>query len=54
MKKIEQIPTAIRLKIESFEKEAGDLGIYNLNEFYLTKEFKSKHEIREREIICKL
>ncbi len=54
MKKIEEVPTCIKLKLESFEREANELGIYNLNEFYLTNEFKAKHEIREKDIYCKL
>jgi hypothetical protein len=54
MKKIEEIPTCIRLKLDTFEREANDLGIYNLNEFYTTREFRAKHEVKEKEIFCKL
>jgi hypothetical protein len=40
--------------MEKFEKEAQDLGIYNLNDFYDSDVFKAKHKIVERTIICEL
>jgi hypothetical protein len=54
MNKIEEIPKTITLKIDTFEKEAQNLGIYNFNEFYESEAFKAKHKIDEKKILCHL
>ena len=39
---------------DMFEKEAGDLGIHNVEDFYKTEQFKAKNRIEGKDIICKL
>ena len=53
-KKIEEIPKQISIKMESFEKEAQDLGIHAFEEFYDSKPFKNKHRVVDKNIICDL
>ena len=47
------VPTEIKVGKDAFEKEASDLGIHNVEEFYKTEQFKAKHTIEGKDIICK-
>jgi hypothetical protein len=46
------LPTLDLIKIH--EREANELGIYNLDDFYIMNEFRAKNEIKDKEIFCKL
>jgi hypothetical protein len=44
----------IRIAKDIFEKEASDLGIHNLDDFYQSEYFMKKHKIEGKEIICQI
>jgi hypothetical protein len=48
------MPRTITVKMENFEREAHELGIYNLNDFYDSEAFKAKHSMVEKTIVCEL
>jgi len=53
-KQLDEIPTEISFKLESFEKEAHELGIHDFTDFYESKLFKSKYRIVDKQIVCDL
>jgi hypothetical protein len=53
-KKSEEIPREVSVKVSLFEKEAQDLGIHSVSDFYESKLFKAKHRIFDNNIICDL
>lgn len=52
--KIDTITDHISIRVDAFEKEASELGITTLNDFYDSKVFKAKHKIVDKNIICNL
>lgn len=53
-KKFDYVPNQIVIKKELFEREASELGIHVLNDFYESNLFKAKHRIEDKKIICDL
>ena len=51
---ITDITNEVKINKDIFEREAGDLGIKEFDDFYKTKQFKNKHKIVDNEIICQL
>ena len=51
---ITDITNEVKINKDIFEREAGDLGIKEFDDFYKTKQFKNKHKIIDNEIICQL
>ena len=52
--KLENIPDEIVINKESFEKEAIEIGLSHLEEFYKSDEFKNKNKLENGKIICKI
>ena len=52
--KLENIPDEIIVNKESFEKEAVEMGLSHLDDFYNSAEFKNKNRLEENKIICKI
>ena len=52
--KLENIPDEIVINKESFEKEAVEIGLSHLEEFYNSAEFKNKNKLENGKIICKI
>lgn len=44
------MPKEIEIKIDSFEKEGKELGVYHFTEFYESKLFKARHRIVDKSI----
>ena len=44
----------IRISKDIFEKEASDLGIHNLDDFYQSDTFTKKNRIEGKEILCQI
>ena len=53
-KKFNEDSRTIQIKQEAFEREAQDLGIFNVNEFYNSNIFRQKNRIFEKNILCDL
>jgi len=53
-KKIEFVPQQIEIKKDLFEREASELGIYVLKDFYESNLFKAKHRLEDKKIICEI
>ena len=51
---MENIPDEIVINKESFEKEAVEIGLSHLEEFYNSAEFKNKNKLENGKIICKI
>jgi len=52
--KLDSIPDEVIINKESFEKEAVEMGLSHLEDFYNSVEFKNKNKIEENKIICKI
>ena len=52
--KLENIPNEVIINKESFEKEAIEVGISHLEDFYNCAEFKNKNKVDEGKIICQI
>ena len=52
--KLENIPDEVMVYKESFEKEAVEMGLSHLDDFYNSAEFKNKNRLEENKIICKI
>ena len=52
--KLENIPDEIVINKDSFEKEAIEVGISHLDDFYNSDEFKNKNKLDNGKIICKI
>ena len=52
--KLENIPDEIVINKESFEKEAVEIGLSHLEEFYNSPEFKNKNKLDNGKIVCKI
>ena len=52
--KLETIPDEVIINKESFEKEAVEMGLSNIQDFYNSVEFKNKNRMEENKIICKI
>jgi DNA replication licensing factor MCM2 len=49
-----EVVNEIRISKDIFEKEASDLGIHNLDDFYQSDTFTKKNKIESKEIICQI
>ena len=52
--KLDSIPDEVIINKESFEKEAIEVGISHLDDFYNSAEFKNKNKLDNGKIICKI
>ena len=52
--KLENIPDEVKVNKDSFEKEAIEMGLSHLEDFYNSIEFKNKNKLEENIIICKI
>ena len=52
--KLENIPDEVKVNKDSFEKEAIEMGLSHLEDFYNSVEFKNKNKLEENIIICKI
>ena len=52
--KLDAIPDEVIVNKDSFEKEAVEMGLSHLEDFYNSAEFKNKNKLEENKIICKL
>ena len=52
--KLDTIPDEVIVNKESFEKEAIEMGLSHLEDFYNSIEFKNKNKLEENKIICKI
>ena len=48
------IPNEVSISKDSFEKEAIEMGLSHLEEFYNSVEFKNKNKLEDNKIICKI
>ena len=48
------IPDEVIISKDSFEKEAIEMGLSHLEEFYNSIEFKNKNKLEDNKIICKI
>jgi DNA replication licensing factor MCM2 len=53
-KKFDESVRTISIKQDAFEREAQEMGIYNMNDFYNSNVFRQKNKIQERTIFCDL
>jgi len=53
-KKIEYVPQRIEIKKDLFEREASELGIYVLDDFYESAIFRAKHQLEDKRIVCEI
>ena len=53
-KKFDERSRTIQIKQDAFEREAQDLGIFNVNDFYNSNIFRQKSRIVEKNILCDL
>ena len=53
-KKFDENSRTIQLKQDAFEREAQDLGIFAVNDFYNSNLFRQKHRIVDKNILCDL
>lgn len=51
---ITDVPSEIKVGKDMFEKEASDLGIHNVQDFYNSDQFKAKNKLEGKDIICQL
>ena len=49
-----EVVNEIHISKDIFEKEASDLGIHNLDDFYQSDTFTKKNKIEGKEIICQI
>lgn len=50
-RKFDYVPQHVEIKKDLFEREASELGIYVLKDFYESSHFKAKHRIEDKRII---
>lgn len=53
-KKIDYVPHEISIKKDLFEREAKELGIFQLEEFYESSLFKARHQLIDQKIVCEI
>jgi len=53
-KKFDETVRTISIKQDAFEREAQEMGIYNVSDFYNSNFFRQKNKIQERTIFCDL
>jgi predicted DNA-binding protein len=52
--KLDSIPDEVTVNKEAFEKEAVEMGLSHLEDFYNSVEFKNKNRLEENKIVCKI
>ena len=52
--KLDSIPDEVTVNKEAFEKEAIEMGLSHLEDFYNSVEFKNKNRLEENKIVCKI
>ena len=53
-KKFDERSRTIQIKQDAFEREAQDLGIFNVNDFYNSNIFRQRSRIVDKNILCDL
>jgi DNA replication licensing factor MCM2 len=53
-KRFDESTRTISIKQDAFEREAQDLGIYNIQEFYSSPLFRLRNKINDKAILCDL
>lgn len=53
-RKFEYVPHQVEIKKDLFEREASELGIYVLKDFYESNLFRAKHRLEDKKIVCDL
>ena len=52
--KLDAIPDEVIISKDGFEKEAIEMGLSHLEDFYNSIEFKNKNKLEDNKIICKI